>query len=270
MSKKKLLAAGGDLRMLYAAAELSDKYDVTVTGFSEDKLPCAVKELYRQLNKDCGKADVLLLPPVASNSKGEIPAPFSENAPHTAEIIGKVKEGGSVFLGIKGEAAEKAGEGRELYYYKYMEDEVLALANAIPTAEGAIKTAIEETGSTIWGSRAVVMGFGRTGAVLADRLLKLGADVTAAARKEKDRMRIKAMGARASGIKLSPECLSEADIIFNTVPAVIFGKEDLRCLKKGSVFIELASAPGGADKKMTEEAGCKYVWASGLPPCDMG
>ena len=22
--------------------------------------------------------------------------------------------------------------------------------------------------------------------------------------------------------------------------------------------------------EMTEEAGCKYVWASGLPPCDMG
>ncbi|MGN0584558.1 MAG: dipicolinate synthase subunit DpsA [Ruminococcus sp.] len=265
MSKKKLLAAGGDLRMLYAAAELSDKYDVMVTGFSENKLPGAVKEMYRQLGQGCDKADVLLLPPVASDNKGGIPAPFSENAPDTAEIIGKVSEGGTVLLGIKGEAAEKAGEGRGLYYYNYMNDEVLALANAIPTAEGAIKTAIEETGSTIWGSRVVVMGFGRTGAVLADRLLKLGADVTAAARKERDRMRIKAMGAKASGIKLSPECLSEADIIFNTVPAIIFGKEELERLKKGCVFIELASAPGGADKKIIDEAGCKYVWATGLP-----
>ena len=45
----------------------------------------------------------------------------------------------------------------------------------------------------------------------------------------------------------------------------VFRKLDV----KGCVFIELASAPGGADKNEAEKYGCKYVCASGLPAFEM-
>ncbi len=60
--------------------------------------------------------------------------------------------------------------------------EELAVANAVPTAEGAIQIALEELPITLHGARALVIGYGRLGKALAQRLDGLGARVTVAAR----------------------------------------------------------------------------------------
>lgn len=265
MDKRKLLAAGGDLRMLIAAAGLSDRYDVEITGFCEKKLPDEEREILSRLKDNGGKADILLLPPVVTDNNGRINAAFGEGQLEISEVMDRVKPGGMVLMGIKGGAAEEEAEKRGFWVCNYMQDESLTLANAIPTAEAALKTAMEETGRTIWGSRVLVTGFGRIGTILTDRLIKLGADVTTAARKECDRMKIKAMGGKPADIMPEQTVISETDIIFNTVPAEIFGKEELGGMKKECVFIDLASAPGGVKRDAVKETGCKYVWATGLP-----
>lgn len=270
MDKKKILAAGGDIRMLYAAARLSDIYDVEITGFSAKKLPVNVQELFAGIKQQTGRiADVLLLPPVVLDRRGKLNAPFCEKETEISDAMESISSGGTVLMGIKGEEIKDAVQEKSLYYYNYMEDNALALANAVPTAEAAMKIIMEETGSTIWGSRIFVTGFGRIGSVLTDRLVKMGADVTTAARKEYDRMRIKAMGGKPERITPDSKALSEAEVIINTVPARIFGEREFMCMKKGCVFIELASAPGGADKNEAEKHGCKYVCASGLPAFEM-
>lgn len=269
MNKKKLLAAGGDLRMLYAAARLSDKYDVEITGFSAEKLPAGMQEIFSGLKQMESDADILLLPPVVTGKSGKLKAPYAEKEMETEEILKKVKKGGAVLMGIKGEKIKDAAEMRSLQCCNYMEDSTLALANAVPTAEAAMKIIIEETGSTIWGANILVTGFGRIGSVLTDRLLKMSACVTTAARKEYDRMRIKAAGGTPAEIMPCEKVLSEAEVIINTVPARIFGEKEFLCIKKGCVFIELASAPGGADKNEAEKYGCRYVCASGLPAFGM-
>lgn len=259
MDKNRLLVAGGDIRMLYAAEKLSNIYDVEITGFDKEKLSNCGKEIYEKLGSTGAEADILLLPPVIDKNK-------------LADIfasMGRIKNGGTVLLGVKGEQAELEAESRGLKHYNYMKDEILALANAVPTAEAALKTAMEETGRTIWGSRVLVTGFGRIGWILTDRLIKMGAEVTAAARKEYDRMKIKAMGGKPSGIMPDKNVLSKTDIIFNTVPAEIFGMEELMSLGNDCVFIDLASEPGGVKKELVSCMKCKYVWATGLPTIKM-
>lgn len=273
MDKKRILAAGGDIRMLYAAKELSklsDKFDVEITGFSPEKVPDDEKEILKAFSDTGKETDILLLPHLVTDSKGRFNAPFSEKEIDISDLLKRVKKGGAVFLGIKGEKVIDAAKEKSLYHYKYMEDEILALANAVPTAEGAIKIIIEETGRTIWNSNILVTGYGKIGTVLTDRLIKMGANVTTAARKEYDRMRIKTSGGRAAGIKPGEDVLSEAEVTVNTVPARIFGEKEFSCMKKGSVYIELASAPFGADKKDAEKYNIKYVCASGLPAWEMG
>lgn len=262
MEKNRLLVAGGDVRMLYAAEKLSDIYDVEIIGFDKDKLSSygnEISESFKRFGSTGAKADVLLLPPVFNKKE------FAD----VCAAMERIKDGGTVLLGVGGEQIEKEAESKGLRHYNYMKDEVLALANAVPTAEVALKTAMEETGRTIWGSRVLVTGFGRIGEILTDRLVKLGADVTAAARKEYDRMKIKAMGVKPSGIMPDRNLLSETDIIFNTVPAEIFGAEEIMSLGESCIFIDLASKPGGIKKEAFSYMKCKYVWATGLPAYEM-
>lgn len=242
MGKKVLLTAGGDKRMKYAGEYLSDIYNV-----------------YEADGYD-GKADAVLLPAVGSDKIGE---------PWLTALLEKLNPGGAVFCGVEKGFVRKQCASGDIRYANYMELPELALANAVLTAEAAIKLAIEETEAAVWRSRVFVAGFGRIGEALTHRLLGLGARVTAGARKEYDRMRIKAAGAEPSELPASAELLSQTDIIFNTVPAEIFGREQLSSLSRQCVYIELASAPGGVCKEAIGTSGCRIVSAPGLPAGDM-
>lgn len=239
MERKNLLIAGGDKRMQYAGDYLSAIFNVSCTGETEEE------------------PDAVLLPAVSADSMGEA---------EMAELLERMKPDGIVLSGHEKGLVRRLCNERRIRYVNYMELPELALANAVPTAEAAIKLAIEVTERTIWQSRIFVAGFGRIGAVLTDRLIALGAKVTAGARKEYDRTRIKTAGAEPAELPPDKTCLSETDIIFNTVPAEIFGREQLSGLGKECVYIELASAPGGAKEENVCASGCKYVRAAGLPP----
>ena len=55
------------------------------------------------------------------------------------------------------------------------------IANAVPTAEGAVQLAMEELPITLHGARVLVVGFGRVGKLTAHRFRALGARVSVAA-----------------------------------------------------------------------------------------
>lgn len=48
----------------------------------------------------------------------------------------------------------------------YLQREELAIANSVPTAEGAIQLAMEELPITISGARCLITGYGRVGQAL--------------------------------------------------------------------------------------------------------
>ena len=143
--------------------------------------------------------------------------------------------------------------------------EPMTTLNAIPTAEGAIRLAIDASSITLHGARSLVLGFGRVGKILAQKLHALSADVTVAARKPAERALAQAMGMRTSGLGAGLCGLGEADFLFNTVPAPVLTPQQLEAVNPACLLIELASKPGGLPEEACRARGLHYHFAPGLP-----
>lgn len=165
---------------------------------------------------------------------------------------------------------ENASEDKpKIQMYDLLKDDELTILNAIPTAEGAIKIAIDEREETIHESNVLVCGYGRIGKIACDRFSKLGANVYCTARKETDLAWIR----EKRFIPLTyPEVINFAsrfDIVINTVPTLIIKKEELDAFNKDVLLIELASLPGGFDKEYIKQKGLKLITAPGIPGKEM-
>ena len=146
-----------------------------------------------------------------------------------------------------------------------MNIEPFNILNAIPTVEGAIKIAIEETESTIHESNVLILGHGRIGKILCDRFQKMGANVYCAARKDLDFAWIREKRCVCVEYKELPELANNIDIIINTVPHIVINEKILKKLKQNCIIIELASKPGGVDKKANEMYKIRVITALGIP-----
>ena len=113
--------------------------------------------------------------------------------------------------------------------------------------------------------KILILGFGRIGKVLARKLAGLSVKVTCAARKDEDLAWIEAYGHKSLNINNLGENLRPFDIIINTVPQIILNEDNLKYVKKDCLLIDLASNPGGIDKKEVKKENLKLVWALALP-----
>jgi dipicolinate synthase subunit A len=154
---------------------------------------------------------------------------------------------------------------RGLTICDYFAREELAIANAVPTAEGAIQLAMEHLPITIHGARVLVVGFGRVGRTTAQRFAALGAKVSVAARKYEQLAWAKAMGCGTEHLPHLSGWLCGYDLVVNTVPAQVLGRKELEDLKPDCLIIDLASKPGGVDLTAAGELGLTVIWALSLP-----
>lgn len=142
---------------------------------------------------------------------------------------------------------------------------VFVFFSAIPTAEGAIEIAIREMPITLYKANCVVTGFGRIAKVLTKLLVAFGANVCVAARKHSDLTWAEICGAKSVEVRKMDSVLKDADVIFNTVPAMIIDKKTLGNINKDCLLIDLASKPGGIDFDTANELALKSIWALSLP-----
>lgn len=141
--------------------------------------------------------------------------------------------------------------------------EEFARKNAFPTAEAAIMIAMGENDFTLHGSSCLVGGMGRIGKALIPPLVSFGAQVISAARNEEARRVAENLGAQAYAFG-ELFGIGSVDVIFNTVPEVVFGERELKALCP-KLIIDLASSPGGCDFDAAEKLGIKAVHALALP-----
>ena len=241
--------------MLHAAERLGKAY---IYGFEKTTV-CA--DIYEE-----GKAFSYAVLPVQKSADGKtIPCPFS-NKPIPYSVLGKiVKKGGTVFTGYICPELQQVCGKNGFHLENYLEREELAVMNAIPTAEGAIAIAVNETDTSLFGEDVLVAGFGRIAKILVKYLVCMGARVTAACRKARDRSWAEIYGANAVDITdkdAFSEAVSKADIIFNTVPCEIFNAAELSAVNRNILYIELASSDGIFGETPQN---VKAVTARGLP-----
>ena len=139
-----------------------------------------------------------------------------------------------------------------------------SIENAVPTAEGAISIAINETDSTLYDSKILITGFGRVARILLDRLSAFSKNITVAARDSGNRAEINALNMTAIDIKDIKNQIDTFDIVFNTIPFCIFDSDILSLARKDTLFIELASKKAGFDTDAVNELP-NFVNATGLP-----
>lgn len=210
------------------------------------------------------QAQCVVLPPSVSRDDVTLHAPLYPVPVPLSDVLDAVTEqqlltGGNVTSAVAGLAAQ-----RGLTIHDYLLREDLAIANAIPTAEGALQLAMTALPITIHHSRVLAVGFGRVGQCTAARFAALGACVTVAARSSAQLSLAESMGCTPLPLSQLDRQLTAWDLVINTVPAVIL---DARILARlGSpVLLELASPPGGFDLAAVKALGLQYISAPGLP-----
>ncbi len=259
---------GGDLRIIKLAKMLADEGNMVYTFGLEKAEELKGQEniiFTEKLSKAIPEDVEVVIGPIPFSSNGiNINAPFSDTEISIRELVhylnAKILIAGSIMPEVYNMANDEYVEIIDI-----MKREELAVLNTISTAEGAIEIAISNTNKIIHGSKVLILGFGRIGKVLARKMAGLSAKVTCAARKDEDLAWIRAYGHNETNINTLGENLGEFDIIINTVPHLILNKERLQYVREDCLLIDLASNPGGIDKKETKERNLKLIWALALP-----
>ena len=246
---------GGDKRQLYCGKSAADDgYGVYICGFEKCDTLFGMK-LY-DLESTIENADAFILPLPVTKDGINLNTPLSDKM-ISLDSFFELAGNKPIFCGM----ANKIPFDRK-NIYDYSAREEFAAANAVPTSEGAVEIAMLEYDGTVNNSKCLVTGYGRIGRVLSDMLSGLGADVTVSARNLKDLEFIKARGFHAIN---TGDIHGNFDIIFNTVPYMIFNAHTLAKTAQNALVIDLASMPGGVDFRAAERLKIKTVHALSLP-----
>lgn len=230
-----------------------------------DNRSVALRQMYMEQGvkiTDYNIAEVIITPIPFSRDDLKINGEIIECSELISSIIGKDI---TLYTGALSNNMKKILEENKINYIDLMDLDNLAILNAIPTAEGAIATAMEMTDFTIHGSNILILGFGRIGKILSKMLNGIGATIFCEARKESDLAMIEAYGFKPVVLEHLDMYLPDMKIIFNTVPNLLLDERRLKMLDSKCAIIDLASSPGGIDFVKAKELKINYNWALALP-----
>lgn len=152
----------------------------------------------------------------------------------------------------------------EIPWMDVLTDSVVAMKNAIATAEGCIAELSRLMPVNIEDANIIVMGFGNCGKPIAEKLYCMGAHVSVVARSEKALSMAHYFGFMDYPMDAAIP-YTEADAIINTIPALVITKKEIDLLHEDAVVLDIASAPGGCDSAYCKEKHVPYKLALGLP-----
>ncbi|MCD8027022.1 MAG: dipicolinate synthase subunit DpsA [Clostridiales bacterium] len=254
---------GGDKRQLFLGKSISDSCcDVIMGGF--DKLQSTGALTLADVKTAVLESDAVIFPLPSVRGDSSINTPFSDRT----VILDKEEQSSlihkPVFVAMKDKFLRAYPSLADARVFDYAARDEFAILNALPTAEGALECAIREYEGTISGSRCLITGFGRIGKILAKTLRALDAEVTVSARRQDDFAYISALGYKAENTS-ALKSVRGYDIVFNTVPALIFDRALLMNTDTNTFIIDLASLPGGVDFEAAHKFNIDAVRALSLP-----
>ncbi|MED4884281.1 dipicolinic acid synthetase subunit A [Bacillus sp. FSL W8-1127] len=258
---------GGDARELEIITKLTElDAKLFLAGFEQlnHAYPGAVKEKMEDI--PFFEIDAIILPVAGTNHEGVVETIFSdERVVLTKDMLQATPQHCTVYSGISNQYLNDLTKRTNRKLVKLFERDDVAIYNSIPTAEGAIMIAIQNTDFTIHGSNVVVLGFGRVGMSVARAFDQLGANTKVGARKSEHLARISEMGMTPFHHKDLKNMVRDADIVINTIPHLVVTASVIANMPSHTIIIDLASKPGGTDFRYAEKRGIKAISALSLP-----
>ncbi len=210
------------------------------------------------------KVDMVLLPMPVSTDRFTVKATEGQRKVTLKEVLEIAESGQLFFGGMFPEEFRKDLENKGAAVYDFMQMDDIAIRNAVATAEGAIAEAIYLSNEVLHGQEVLVVGYGRCGEVLADKLKGLSAKVTVMARREEARARAKTFGNDILTFD-DIEKLGKFHYIFNTVPSLCITREWIDRLNRYCCVLDIASKPGGTDFDYCSKMGIRAKLCGSLP-----
>lgn len=255
---------GGDLRQIEVAKALTDLFkEVRIYGHPSSVIP--ITAVFGAHLDELVHARVIVLPINGINESGFVSGYKLDQTINFGSFMPSLVKGTSIITGsIPMQWLQKANN-LQLKVFQYADNDEIAILNSIPTAEGALQIAMEQLPITINGSKVLVIGFGRVGETVARVFKALGAKTVVAARRPSALARAWEQGHEKININSLPDIVGDADIIINTVPALIINESLLNKAVSGVLMIDLASPPYGIDFEVARQLNIKAILAPGLP-----
>lgn len=256
---------GGDMRQAHLAQLLAqDGHTVCTYALEQGGHAAPDAQIVSSL-ETISQADCVIFPLPVCSAPGLLSTPLSEREHALAPIPALLSSAQMICGGRFDPDTLREFARHGLTVHDYLMREELTIANAVPTAEGAIQIAMEELPITIHGARVLVIGYGRVGRLTAQRFAVLGAGVSVAARSYEQLAWARAAGLDAVHTQQLADVLGDFELVINTVPARLLEREALAKLKCDALIIDLASKPGGVDMEEAARLGKRVIWALSLP-----
>lgn len=198
----------------------------------------------------CEEMTHLLLPVPTFDAEGKIKGGISPE-----DLVKRIPENTVIF----------GGNLKHPVFHRFtcidlLQDSQYLAENAEITADRAIIRLGSHLPVTLSGCPILVIGWGRIGKCLGQKLKALNADITVAARKETDRAALSSLGYKAADTADLQKGLPGYRAIINTAPFPVVTECDRRSCHPRCVFLDLASSPG--------IMGDSVLWERGLPGRD--
>ena len=259
-----ITVTGGDSRQLYMSGFLKEKgYDVKIFACEHGKYPDGIKGCDNI--DEAMTSEIIILPLPVCKCGSLLNTPLSSNEIKLKDITDRINEKHYVFYGMGSGNFSKNVQAKAYYSCDYFNIESLIYKNALLTSEGILSIILEKLPLTVFGLKAAVTGYGRISAFTADKLKKLGAEVSVFARDENQLLKASLNGINAYNISSLSDLAPNFDVIINTVPYHVIDSKTIKNSNISCVFIEAASAPYGIDTEACALYGRTLIKAFSLP-----
>ena len=165
---------GGDLRQACLARLLAEDGHRVHTYALSGSVVTPTENLTLADSLDgIGRADCVVLPLPVAGAEGMVNTPLTRSALPLASLLDALSPPQILCGGRVDPVSAAMADARGLILRDYFAREELAVANAVPTAEGAVQLAMEQMPVTIHGARVLITGFGRVGQAAALSLIHI-------------------------------------------------------------------------------------------------
>ena len=263
LTGKVVAVLGGDMRMLeHIRGALADGAAVRHYGCVPDAASIGGAVACASLEAALAGAHIVSCPIPGVGVDAALYAPHAP-APIRLQpgLLGHLAPGAVVFSGPMPPEMEGWAHAAGVKALDYSEDDPLSILHAIPTAEGAIRVAVEHTAETICGMKTLCIGYGRVGVSVAAAFQALNARVTLAARNPVQLARAEASGLDTVHTDRLAEVVGQFDLVVSSPTAKVLTRDVLAAVKPGALVIDLRSPPGSVDHDAAKDLGTKVVWA---------